>query len=93
MFYKTLVKGFLSVMKVGELYWKGIMECTDPTVLGFSIMDLCQFFAYRILIGHELCGIHLCGSNSQGKWSIFLKISFSCLVATTSSSSLLERQL
>lgn len=43
MFYKTLAQGFLSVMKVGELYSKGIMECTDPTVLGFGIMNLCQF--------------------------------------------------
>ena len=32
MFYKTLVKGFLSEINVGEFHWKGIMECTDPTV-------------------------------------------------------------
>lgn len=41
-------------MKVGELYWKGIMECTDPTVLGFSIMDLCQFLII-VFLSHMSC--------------------------------------
>jgi hypothetical protein len=55
------------VMKVGELYSKGSMECTDPTVLGFRIVNLCQFVI--IFIGHELCGIHLCGSTVSLKES------------------------
>lgn len=56
-----------------------MVECTGRTVLGYSIMDLCQFLIIDFLIGHELCEIHLCGS-------IFLKISSSCLIATQQSS-------
>lgn len=93
MFYKTSVKGFLSVMKSGRIILEGDYGVYRSYSFRIQYHESMPVFDYRIFIGHELYGIHLCGSKSQGKWSIFMKISSSCLVATNFSSSLLERQL